>query len=1136
MLHRWSISYSLLIIAIFGATVFYGQSVGLLHPYLSDFKEVLIKDGFEENDLKDVRVSHSTYSAHNGLTHVYLQQYLSNIPIHNAVANYSFKEASLYIGGHSLIPIANTQLRKNAKWERPAKWIKKISTKKGYNILLDSVAISKEWISKDNRLIKAYKLIWKDQENGDHWIFHIDATNGDILEQQNLVRKCVFSKPHSQGPFKLNRHLSTKSHNQAIMPSSYKVYPWPMESPNHGVQEIVADPADPIASPFGWHDVDGVSGADFTITRGNNVHAYQDTADIDQSLGDEPDGGQLLKFNFDHKPALGPLANIDADLTNLFYWNNLMHDWSYQFGFDEASGNFQMNNYGKGGVSGDPINAHALDGQDVDNATFSSPDDGASGTMQMFKWIVGSNVEVSSPATLAGMYNNGIAQFGPNIVGEITSSLIIVDDEEGVTSDACEIIQNANNIRGSIALIDRGICHFSEKVVNAQDRGAVACVICNNEPNTGVINMAAGNFANQVNIPAVFMTKEDCDLIKEQILQGEEVIMKLTDEVEEVSSSFDNGIVVHEYAHGLTDRLTGGASNSSCLNNDEQAGEGWSDFFALVMTHSKEDRGSDKRGIASYVLGQPIDGIGIRRYHYSTDMNINPQTHSHMRATSSPHALGEVWASVLWDMYWNLIDQYGYDRSWSDKNSGNYIAIQLVVDGLKLQPCNPSLIEARDAIIRADGINNNGINSCLLWKTFARRGFGIDAIGGLRNIRTDNLDGFKAPLSCLDQLSIEKSINPIVGLDDELLVILKVVNGSENDLIDFSINEAIPDGHTLIEVDDSVELVDGSLEYNIASLQSKEQIELRYIIKADGITPARFKFFEGFEFGDDNIKTSATVNNNWFPQKITKVGGESSYNVIGESGDFNSYLDIDNIGSLYDLRRPGLLFYHRYDLQAGVDGGIVEISIDEGMTWVPLREEQFLVNGYPDQITEDIFYRSLISAYTGETSWHPVLIDLSDYKENEVQIRFNLIGQNLNSGSRTSGWFIDNVEILEIEELIAETCINYSDGRQCIDTKTYISSGSISLPTISEINELGGLSIFPNPAGDVVFISLLKDENPVALLITNMEGRVVQQLKLSEGVAQSSLSLDVGHLSAGMYILSIQNDQGIVKSKKFIKN
>ncbi len=64
-------------------------------------------------------------------------------------------------------------------------------------------------------------------------------------------------------------------------------------------------------------------------------------------------------------------------ITNLFYMNNMMHDIWYQYGFDEASGNFQENNYSNGGLVGDSVFADAQDGGGLNNANFGTPPDGS---------------------------------------------------------------------------------------------------------------------------------------------------------------------------------------------------------------------------------------------------------------------------------------------------------------------------------------------------------------------------------------------------------------------------------------------------------------------------------------------------------------------------------------------------------------------------------------------------------------------------------------------------------------------------------------------------------------------------------------------------------------------------------------
>ena len=97
---------------------------------------------------------------------------------------------------------------------------------------------------------------------------------------------------------------------------------------------------------------------------------------------------------------------------------------------------------------------------------------------------------------------------------------------------------------------------------------------------------------------------------------------------------------------------------------------------------------------------------------------------------SIPHGVGTVWATAVWEMYWNLVDDHGFDPDLYNGTGGNNIAIQLVVDGLKLQGCNPTFLDARDAILAADVANNGGANECLIWSAFAKRGMGVNAQDG----------------------------------------------------------------------------------------------------------------------------------------------------------------------------------------------------------------------------------------------------------------------------------------------------------------------------------------------------------------------------------------------------------------------
>jgi hypothetical protein len=71
----------------------------------------------------------------------------------------------------------------------------------------------------------------------------------------------------------------------------------------------------------------------------------------------------------------------------MFFHVNWLHDRWYEAGFDEASGNAQVKNFGLGGLGGDPILAEGSDFSGTDNANMSTPADGSSPRMQMFTFV-----------------------------------------------------------------------------------------------------------------------------------------------------------------------------------------------------------------------------------------------------------------------------------------------------------------------------------------------------------------------------------------------------------------------------------------------------------------------------------------------------------------------------------------------------------------------------------------------------------------------------------------------------------------------------------------------------------------------------------------------------------------------------
>ncbi|UPT72325.1 MAG: M36 family metallopeptidase [Flavobacterium sp. JAD_PAG50586_2] len=488
------------------------------------------------------------------------------------------------------------------------------------------------------------------------------------------------------------------------------------------------------------------------MTAGNNVYAFEDTTDSD--FGESPDGGESLAFDFPYSGINDDAFNsVNAATTNLFYMNNSIHDIFFHYGFDEENGNFQLNNYSGLGDGFDGVVAQSQDGGGINNANFYTPTDGESGFMQMYLWNrkpVGNLITVTSPPSFAGNYQAYESTSIPNTLrlpiapSFVSGELIKVIDDTDDTTDGCGTILNAGQVNGNIAMIKRGSCSTNEKMFAAESAGAVAVIVYTDLPG----NFVVGGFVeDDITIPVISVKKEVADLLLNQMVSGP-VEVNLSSPVSDfvnVDGDFDNLIITHEYGHGISNRLTGGRFNTDCLDNNEQMGEGWSDWFGLMLQLKAGDNGAQRRGVGTFAINQPTNDVGIRSYPYSTDMTVNPFTFADTNTLIRPHGTGSVWATMLWDLTWAYINKYGFNPNIYSGNGGNNKVMQLVIDALKLQPCLPSFVEGRDAIIAADQAITGGQDFCMIWEVFARRGLGLSASSGDGDSTTDQIEGFDVP-------------------------------------------------------------------------------------------------------------------------------------------------------------------------------------------------------------------------------------------------------------------------------------------------------------------------------------------------------------------------------------------------------
>lgn len=1195
--------YHLIMVFICSAGLLSGQTNEYLNIAVKHIKQNADQWGMKSSDFADIMIS-SQVTSDKGLTYLYLNQAYQGIPIRNAMMvividkdgkvlsdahNFVTNTASKINTGNSGISAQEAILKSAEHLEVSVKSKPTMQSRSDQGKLLFNFAeLVKSPIPAElkydivgDKLILVWNLNLDMKNSADYWDINMDANTGVFVSKHNFTTYCKHQKDgfakHEDCAIRTFRKISDntqhidKLRTAGSSAATYNIFALPAESPNHGPRKIVTDEQFPLSSPYGWHDTDGKPGAEFTITRGNNVYAYQDKNDDDEPDGTPTDGGSSLNFDFPIDLSKDPRESADASVTNLFYMVNMMHDVTSMVGFTEEFGNFQQKNYTNKGEGGDYVLAQAFDGAEanpakLNNANFSTPVDGFNGRMQMFFWNNdGGAVSIDAPEQIKGFVAEyGAAQFGKPIPtaneSPITASVAIAKVSGANPTSGCGTISNASEIKGKIAIIDRGICQFSTKVLNAQKAGAVAAIICNIPGVNGgngeeLLGMAGGNDGTSVTIPSVFFKKSDCDKIRVILNNGGEVVMTFQERERQgaayLDGSLDNGIIAHEFGHGISTRLTGGRLNSSCLNNDEQMGEGWSDFFALVMTHEDGDKGTDKRGIGTFAAAQQITGGGIRRYPYSTDMRINPQTFDAIKGTTEPHPLGEVWTDMLWDMYWAFIDQYGYDKNWGNKNSGNYKAVFLVMEGLKLQTCNPGFIQGRDAILKADDLQFKGENKCLIWKVFARRGLGFYASGGSTADRNDGTENFEALPTCIEKLKISKTATSSINPGDDVTVTLTAVNHLPTRQNNVLITDDLPQGMTYVQGSSNIApVVSGNtISFEVGNMEFDKPLTITYKTKSSTSNKSIRLEFENFDNGDfewdvERIKGSE----DWVPTADLFRSPETSFNMINVAAEVDATLY--TIPYTVKGNNPVLRFWHRYNTQAGNDGGFVEISVDNGPA-VPVKKEKFIRNAYNGPLAYGTLAIPSLDAFSGSSGgnwtgnlvgpWIDSYIDLSEYKGKTIVVRFRFASDATIVATGTlNGWYVDDFEILDIYKYTSQACIAAEGGqgeKACTNAVETIVNSALTSGIKKEENlNYFNLRVMPNPADEYVIISSGAPVSaPGNIEILNTEGKVVYKRSVILDANHNQYVVSTTELPAGIYMVKVTSGDQVSTKKLIIK-
>jgi len=786
-------------------------------------------------------------------------------------------------------------------------------------------------------------------------------------------------------------------------------------------------------------------------TRGNNVDAYADLVAPDGFDDGDVRAVTTSANVFDHpfdgsRPPDAGVGQQQAAVTHLFFVNNWLHDWFYDVGFDEAAGNAQTDNLGRGGEAGDVLRAEALDHSGRNNANMSTPSDGESPRMQMFLW---DGFEEAAVEAAGASYDVGVARFGPTDF-DVTAPTTVVDDGVGTGSDGCESL--AADLSGRIAVIDRGGCSFLIKVQNAEAAGALAVIVVNDR-GTGTTNMSTST-GGTAGIGALMVSQADG-----AGLRGGATARVHRTVGPDAASSLDSQVVTHEWGHYLHRRLVDFGSVQGRAES-----EGWGDFLSVMMGLRP---GDDLRGAfptASYSNhGDEPVYYGTRRVPYSVDRAFDALSFRHISDgealpdthpvgpgpsdNSEVHNAGEIWATMMFDALVALLERSRAAGAPYDFDGGLRRMAGYIVVGMQLAPRNPTFTEQRDALVAA-ALATDAEDARLIAQAFAGRGAGTCAISPSRG-STDLTGvvehGEVALLPVIVSFTVDTDGPGLACDPDGLLDVgedgwarIEVRNdgvvpmrgaslamGADDAAVELPgglivpIGELAPGASQVIDVPVRVNEGAGlpvTLRATVTgdALCDDVEAERRVALDRDPV-PARRETFELGPTWVTEVSLDGASGGVWSVGPSRLGGPGHALRGLDSGSITDTAVELPEVTA--SATDPLVLsFLHRYELEAEPgtwwDGGVIELSTDGGATWSDVSD--WVAPGYDGELTDradnPLAFRE---AYSGQNPSHPdadaVSLDFGTALAGQtVRFRFR-IGTDQATGA--TGWEIDDLQV-----------------------------------------------------------------------------------------------------------------------------
>ncbi|HEY9282258.1 MAG TPA: M36 family metallopeptidase [Pyrinomonadaceae bacterium] len=638
---------------------------------------------------------------------------------------------------------------------------------------------------------------------------------------------------------------------------------------------------------------------------------------------------------------------------------------------------------------------------------------------------------------------------------------------------------------------------------------------------------------------------------------------------------FDNEIVIHELTHGTSNRLHNNASGLGTVYG-RGMGEGWSDFYARSLLSSADE---DVDGV--YAMGAYATHLGttnytnnyyygIRRFPYAVKTNVgangrphNPLTYADTNPNTidvsdgafargpfgaggragalAVHNIGEVWSMALFEVRARYIKRLGYE-------TGNQRMLQLVTDGMKADPVNPTLIDARNSLLAVAAASYGPEDVQDIWTGFATRGMGFGATSPTTT-NANTKESFDNPLPGLGAVTYtDESCNangkaepgedltltlPLTNpLGVTLTGVTATVGGETASYGDIAPGQTVARQLLYTVPEDCTDALDISVAVNSNLGQQIKTFQLQ-----TGAAPVS-TYAESFDAAaapalpagwSALVGASQPSSPVWRTVGTSTQSAPNAANVPFAAVTSLSFLQSPFINVTSDKAR--LTFRHSYNSEFEWDGGILQISLDGGTSYFDILDSgagaRFVEGGYPytlkssaapDLNTNPLQNRA---AWTGNSNGFITTTVQLPAAAAGKQVRFRWIaGSDSAVNVTNSGWTIDNVALVEGYQCAPTNCAADLAVSQAVVPQTVVTGSNLTYNITVTNNGAAratGVEVMDMIPVGTSFVSLAAPAGWAAATPNAGQGGMVKLTKASMAASESAsftliVSADCGTL------------------------